>query len=160
MIRYLTCRSNILLGNKRCMKCSITRETRDLRRGPRTFKNKKTSLFGISYCKIPPVTSETAVIKIYLEMDFRMNEAEGRSVFWHHSLLLQEIIFFLLFFYLLFSVVSQLTMELGTIPDLSYVLELLRYKWQILSFVRCQNFEMKEWKSDKNWAKIVMDWRG
>ena len=36
-------------------------------------------------------------------------------------------------------------MELRTIPALSYVLELLRYKWQILSFVRCKNIEMKDW---------------
>ena len=35
-------------------------------------------------------------------------------------------------------------MELGTIRALSYVLELLRYQWQILSFVRCQNMEMKD----------------
>ena len=97
------------------------------------------------------MTSETGVIKIYLEMDFRMNEAEGRSVFWLHSLLLKEIIFFLLLFFFFFfavigvSVVSQPTMELRTIPALSYVLELLRYKWQILSFVRCQNIEMKDW---------------
>ena len=52
---------------------------------------------------------------------------------------------YLFFLHLLVSVVSQLTMELGTIPALSYVLELLRYKLQILSFFRCQNFEMKDW---------------
>ena len=93
--------------------------------GSRTFKNKKNSLYGTSYCKIPPVTSETGLIKIC-----------------------QEIIFFVGFFFfwqLLVSVVSQLTMELGTIRALSYVLELLSYKWQILSFVRCQNIEMKDW---------------
>ena len=83
-----------------------------------------------------------------IEHALKMVERTLRSVFWLPSLLLQEIIFFLLFFcflHLLVSVESQLTMELGTIPALSYVLELLRYQWQILSFVRCQNFEMKDW---------------
>ena len=60
---------------------------------------------------------------------------------------LQKFSFLVFFFFwqLLVSVVSQLTMELGTIRALSCVLELLRYKWQILSFVRCQNIEMKDW---------------
>ena len=37
-------------------------------------QEKENWLHGISYCKIPPMTSETGVIKIYLEMDFSMNE--------------------------------------------------------------------------------------
>ena len=66
------------------------------------------------------MTSETGVIKIYLEMDFRMNEFTfaTRNFFF---------IIYLIFFFLqlLVSVVLQLTMELWTIPALSYVLYLL-----------------------------------